>query len=715
MPRRTLVVTLGQLRAHALTWENFRTNVLDELQADLAVCVPTDSFFDFTNPFYQHARYRWLVPDYGDMADAFDRIHSLLGSSEDWRVICNIQGSWIGKISESNQPGSASILFVLRWFMLNNILSAQLTEIYDRFVITRSDFYYLCPHPPLDCLDPRYLWIPGGADFGGITDRHLVVSSQDLVDSCNLIDDLLLRPTEMLNAMMAKNDWNIECYIYQHYKRNNLLSRTKRFPYVMFLVRDTGDPTAWSEGNFDPKIGMVVKYHRELDLSERFAAIIRSAYDWRIFFANQITHEAKLTASLLEHNAGSKGAEYYYLYSNHETLVYADLGSGCLRHAPFGIAPLNLVLELTPRQGRLLMIGDGPSEVREVSVAQSPTDLHCRIEIIPEDQIALRAGEHYLSADPDGVVRNDRNWCRPWEQYRLIRIDIHHDDSTTTGLFASRASAIASEEPPNAARYLAPVNESAQVGSLFGLLEETCSYPDVSGVIDSDAHSFLNFAFDNCRRSRAQLFQDLWVLFELSSKHSGFFVEFGAGDGIDASNTYLLEDQYGWSGIVAEPNPIHHQMLKQNRRCYVSTMCIAASSNQLVSFVQTNDPIYATIEKYASNDMHAASRRHGAKIEVETLSLMDLLIAAEAPQKIDYLSIDTEGSELEILTSFDFDAYNITIITVEHNFTQQRESIYELLRDKGYERKFTEFSKWDDWYIKFPCSMRSTQRTCGAS
>src|SRR6516164_5571667 len=206
MGSRTLVITLGQLRAHQLTWQNFKENVLDQLQADLAVCVPADAYFDVTNPFYVNARFRWLIPDSADLAPTFDRIQSLLGSSEDWRALCEVGGTWLGRIAQSSQPGAAAINYVLRWFMLDNIEAAGLTRVYDRFVVTRSDFYYFCPHPPLESLRSDRLWIPDGEDYGGLCDRHLVVSGADLVASCNQINDFLLRPHEIRKAMIERSD-----------------------------------------------------------------------------------------------------------------------------------------------------------------------------------------------------------------------------------------------------------------------------------------------------------------------------------------------------------------------------------------------------------------------------------------------------------------------------------------------------------------------------
>lgn len=86
-------------------------------------------------------------------------------------------------------------------------------------------------------------------------------------------------------------------------------------------------------------------------------------------------------------------------------------------------------------------------------------------------------------------------------------------------------------------------------------------------------------------------------------------------------------------------------------------------------------------------------------INVPTVTLSDLLRGHSAPKNIDYLSIDTEGSEYDILKEHDFNEYCFHVITCEHNFTEMREKIYALLSEKGYERVLPSISRWDDWYI----------------
>ena len=80
--------------------------------------------------------------------------------------------------------------------------------------------------------------------------------------------------------------------------------------------------------------------------------------------------------------------------------------------------------------------------------------------------------------------------------------------------------------------------------------------------------------------------------------------------------------------------------------------------------------------------------------------MLDLLVSNSAPYEIDYLSIDTEGSEFEILNAFDFSKFNIKVITCEHNFTENRAGIYDLLSKNGYRRVMEEVSFFDDWYVR---------------
>ena len=202
-------------------------------------------------------------------------------------------------------------------------------------------------------------------------------------------------------------------------------------------------------------------------------------------------------------------------------------------------------------------------------------------------------------------------------------------------------------------------------------------------------------------KSKSQLRQDLFVLSETKYKREGYFVEFGAANGIDLSNTYLLETEFSWKGILAEPANVWKLKLHENRpNAFISTLCVWNDSNSVLTFNETDYPELSTIDIFSGNDRHIISRQEGKKYEVQTISLNDLLRKYQAPKYIDYLSIDTEGSEYEILNAFNFSEYTIGIITVEHSNTPKREMIFTLLTSQGYKRKYENISDFDDWYVK---------------
>tara|TARA_B110000438_G_C15305089_1_gene432856 strand:+ start:41 stop:373 length:333 start_codon:yes stop_codon:yes gene_type:complete len=89
----------------------------------------------------------------------------------------------------------------------------------------------------------------------------------------------------------------------------------------------------------------------------------------------------------------------------------------------------------------------------------------------------------------------------------------------------------------------------------------------------------------------------------------------------------------------------------------------------------------------------------GKVVEVETISINDVIknnFNDEAPS---YISIDTEGSEYEILNSFDFEKYQPLVFTIEHNFTNLQYKIDELMISKGYVRVFRKITAFDAWYV----------------
>tara|TARA_B110000027_G_C16102243_1_gene293652 strand:- start:824 stop:1636 length:813 start_codon:yes stop_codon:yes gene_type:complete len=213
--------------------------------------------------------------------------------------------------------------------------------------------------------------------------------------------------------------------------------------------------------------------------------------------------------------------------------------------------------------------------------------------------------------------------------------------------------------------------------------------------------------------SKSQLKQDLFVIDRLEFKEKGFFCELGAADGISFSNTWILEKKLNWDGLLIEASKQWKPHLIKNRNSKISYDCVWSKTGESINFNEVGDvskkisdksdefakAMYSTIDQFSNKDIHSRLRKKGKKYKLEGITLTDLFQKFNVPKEIDYLSIDTEGSEFEILSVFDFDKYKIKIITVEHNYSKNREKIFKLLTNKSYERVLSNISEFDDWYV----------------
>ena len=268
MTQKTLVIILGQARADKLTWTTFKTHVLDELNADLALCIGESPNNNSSNFYWANAKYKWIVPEYEDFGDGFDQIQlERYGRTTDWRKILQVKNQWLGGIKgEGEHPGSAGILIYFRAKLYDLLVKENISDRYDRFIITRSDFIWEIPHPKVERLHPKYIWIPYGEFYGGVTDRHVVLSKQNIGAYLNLIDPILEDTDALISSMMSyirKPIWNLERYILFHLKRLNMASEIRFLPYIMYSVRDQSTPTRWAQGVYDSELGYYIKYPTE--------------------------------------------------------------------------------------------------------------------------------------------------------------------------------------------------------------------------------------------------------------------------------------------------------------------------------------------------------------------------------------------------------------------------------------------------------------------
>lgn len=228
------------------------------------------------------------------------------------------------------------------------------------------------------------------------------------------------------------------------------------------------------------------------------------------------------------------------------------------------------------------------------------------------------------------------------------------------------------------------------------------AFRDIEIIRRYSSASVVSQVLHSLRESKAQFRQDVFALSESGFKRGGYFVEFGGTDGVTGSNSYLLESQFGWNGIVAEPASRFHADLVANRGCLCDFRAVWSHSGQILNFKEAKIGALSTFQFLESKDEYRRYRKHGKVYKVETVSLLDLLDQAGAPSEIDYISLDTEGSELPILQSFDFSRYRFKAITVEHNFGPNRSAIRACLERAGYRQVHEDISGVDDWFVPVP-------------
>lgn len=279
---RVLVIIIAETRAHEFTYSLFQRNVLKALHADLALCVARNEWEETNNLFYKSAKHIWTYDEPADWGQALDAAQAIEDSQGNWRHLLNLDGIWLGGVDDKHgrTRGSGAILLFFRWLLKQKLVESGILDQYDRFIVTRSDYIYLTPHFPLHLMDPTKIWIPDGEDYGGYTDRHIVVSRADVLHALSVADPILRNPERLYGEMKHLKEWNLERYIRFAFSRLNLESRVCRFPYTMYAVRSGDGRTSWSSGLFSKDLGYFIKYRDEYRMSLIASRMIQKPGDW---------------------------------------------------------------------------------------------------------------------------------------------------------------------------------------------------------------------------------------------------------------------------------------------------------------------------------------------------------------------------------------------------------------------------------------------------
>jgi FkbM family methyltransferase len=180
--------------------------------------------------------------------------------------------------------------------------------------------------------------------------------------------------------------------------------------------------------------------------------------------------------------------------------------------------------------------------------------------------------------------------------------------------------------------------------------------------------------------------EDRWLERYFRGRRDGFFVEVGAYDGVVLSNTFFLET-IGWRGILVEPHPEKAGRCRENRPRATVFECAAVGrgTGTHVTFdLVEGGEVYST--SAMSPEHQARLQTYGLKarqIVVAARTLDSILEEAQLP-RLDYVSIDVEGAELEVLNGFDLSRWRPAIVMIEVNARTRKPAIRDAFVSSGY-------------------------------
>ena len=186
--------------------------------------------------------------------------------------------------------------------------------------------------------------------------------------------------------------------------------------------------------------------------------------------------------------------------------------------------------------------------------------------------------------------------------------------------------------------------------------------------------------------------QDKFVDELLNKKVGGFFVDIGAHDGVSISNSIFFEKNRGWRGICVEPNPVVFAKLEQNRplatniKEAVFDKDFELEFGQLEGYTEMLSGLLKTYDERHVGRINREIAMKGGKINIIKVKCKSLasILSENNVSYIDFLSIDTEGSEFEVISGIDFGAVFIDVIAVENNYPDDNR-VLNFLLEKNFD------------------------------
>jgi len=222
----------------------------------------------------------------------------------------------------------------------------------------------------------------------------------------------------------------------------------------------------------------------------------------------------------------------------------------------------------------------------------------------------------------------------------------------------------------------------------------------VKALLESAERRHLSFS--------AQVAQDIIAYLFFRGKTCGFYIDIGANDGICGSTTFWAE-QIGWKGICIEPQKSTFERMKKVRNCALYNCAISNKSQENVAFISFPDKDTRSGLADSMSERHIEAAKQFSNMKEDLVSTKTFgNIMADFPniEFIDFLSIDTEGHEMQVLESIDFKKFKFGLITIE---TEDGSDVVGYIENNGYKKLMVAGSDClfvpKDYYIPVSCAM----------
>jgi hypothetical protein len=275
MTGKTLTVVLCQSREFEHTYHSLEKMVLGPLQSDLAFCgshtpVPGNMIETVVQHYWHHE-------EPNDWVEAINGISQIDYS---WRPLLDLDPAFLGGTGLGDSVGSGAIIMYWREILRGHITERILNE-YEWFVITRSDFLWLTPHPEVGSLNSEEIYFLDGEQYGGISDRHIIFHRKFAPEIFGIASPIFQNSDQLLAQLSRiEGHLNPEVFLKFRFETMNLAKNIRFLPYLGFTIRHEGTETRWSQGEFSPKHGLYLKYPLEFEKARRIALIMRKAEHW---------------------------------------------------------------------------------------------------------------------------------------------------------------------------------------------------------------------------------------------------------------------------------------------------------------------------------------------------------------------------------------------------------------------------------------------------